>query len=233
MLGLITARGKSKGIPRKNLHPICGKPLLQYTCEAATRSKLDRTIITTDDPEIAECARKLGVDAPFLRPDELSHDDSPSIDAARHCVEWLNINEDWQPDAVVLLQPTSPLRTHEHIDQAIALFENSGADSLLSVSQVPHNFSPYNVMELHDGWLTSFYKDDVNFDKHRRQDSPVFWGSNGPAILITETTCLVKNGFYGDRLAAYRMNANDSIDIDTIDDLLLAERILNDRANAQ
>src|SRR5262245_16834240 len=122
VLGLITARGGSKGIPRKNLVPLLGRPLLAYTCEAALAStSLARVVLSTDDEEIASVGRAEGIEVPFMRPAELSRDDTPSIDVAVHAVQWLATHAGWQADALVLLQPTSPLRTAHHIDEACAL----------------------------------------------------------------------------------------------------------------
>ncbi|MCI0709847.1 MAG: acylneuraminate cytidylyltransferase family protein, partial [Chloroflexi bacterium] len=112
ILGLIPARGGSKSIPRKNIVPLAGKPLLAYTCEAALDSAmLSRVILSTDDDEIAQVGRDCGVDVPFMRPTSLAQDDTGSVSVAQHAIHWLAENDNWQTDILVLLQPTSPLRT--------------------------------------------------------------------------------------------------------------------------
>ncbi|HEY1552727.1 MAG TPA: acylneuraminate cytidylyltransferase family protein, partial [Kofleriaceae bacterium] len=122
VLGLITARGGSKGIPGKNVALCGGKSLLAWTAEASLGAAcVTRTVISTDDAQIAECAKCLGVDVPFLRPTELASDTATSIDVAIHAVSWLCEHERWSPDVLVLLQPTSPLRVSRHIDEAFAL----------------------------------------------------------------------------------------------------------------
>lgn len=133
VIGLIPARGGSRRIPGKNLADICGRPLIAYTIDASRRAKrLTRTIVSTDDQEIAEVSRKLGAEVPFLRPSRLATDKAKSIDVIRHAARWL---EKHGPKlrAMVLLQPTSPLRAAAHIDNAVRLFFASGCDSVVSV----------------------------------------------------------------------------------------------------
>ena len=117
VLALIPARGKSKGIPRKNIRLLAGKPLLQYSCECAQASRfITRTIVSTDCPEIAQVALRLNVEVPFLRPAEFATDESPTADVIQHTLAWLEDNENQQPDVVVLLQPTAPFRTATDVD---------------------------------------------------------------------------------------------------------------------
>jgi CMP-N-acetylneuraminic acid synthetase len=142
VLGLIPARGGSKGIPRKNLAPVGGKPLLEWTVEAArAATELTRVVVSTEDDEIAAAA---GVDV-LRRPDELAEDETPMLDVIRHAVAELS------PDVVVLLQPTSPLRRPEHIDAAVRLLLESDADAVVSVVAVPHRFRPEALMDVVDG----------------------------------------------------------------------------------
>ena len=148
-LSIIPARGGSKGIPNKNIVNIAGKPLIQYTIEAALNSKsLHSLIISTDDKKIAEVGKNCGVEIPFMRPAKLARDDTPAIDVVLHALDWLKENDSYEPDAVVLLQPTSPLRTEKHIDEAIQLFVEENADTVVSIVEVPHNFSPYKLLKL-------------------------------------------------------------------------------------
>lgn len=137
LLALVPARGGSKGIPRKNLAPLAGKPLLQYTLEAALASRqIDDTLLSTDDEEIAAFAAQCGAATRYRRPPQLAGDDAPMIAAVEHALEWYAREHSRPPDAVLLLQPTSPLRTVADIDGAIARFREAGADTLASVHRL-------------------------------------------------------------------------------------------------
>ena len=228
VLGLIPARGGSKGIPGKNIYPLVGKPLLAYTCEAARQSQhLQRVILSTDSEEIAGVGARYGVEVPFLRPEQYALDNSPSIEAVLHTLEWLRIHDNWIPDAVVLLQPTSPLREGVHIDQAVELFHDQQAETVVSVVKVPHRYSPYTIQKIDNGLLQDFWDQVVSFDKFRRQDIPKLYARNGPAVLVTGTDVLLQSkSFYGSRVIPYIMEEKYSIDIDDMFDLHLAEFML-------
>ena len=151
VLGIITARGGSKGVPGKNLKLLAGKPLLAYTIEAARASLvLDRVILSTEDEAIAAAARELGCEVPFIRPAELSRDDTPHLPVIQHASAWMQNQGNYQSDVVMVLQPTSPLRTATDITNAIALLESSGADSVLSVTEVPAHNHPSRTLRLDD-----------------------------------------------------------------------------------
>jgi CMP-N-acetylneuraminic acid synthetase len=231
VLGLIPARGGSKGIPRKNLANLAGRPLLAYTCEAALASQtLTRTVLSTDDEEIARVGKDCGVEVPFRRPAELSKDDSSSIAVARHAIDWVQEHEGWKPDLLVLLQPTSPLRRSQHIDQAVELAQRTGADTVVSVIEVPHRFSPYNLMELDGELLKDFWTGPLGFDRFRRQNLPVLYARNGPAVLATRIEVILNaNRFYGTKIVPYLMDEKDSLDIDSVFDLWIAEQLITGR----
>jgi CMP-N,N'-diacetyllegionaminic acid synthase len=230
ILGLITARGGSKSVPRKNILPVAGRPLLAYTCEAAKGSRyLSRVILSTDDDEISEVGQANGVEVPFKRPAELAQDDTPSIAVAQHALKWLADNEGWQADILVLLQPTSPLRQAQHIDEALAAMLEAGADTVVSVVAVPHPFSPYKVMELRDGLLHNFWTQPLPFDPSRRQNVPTLYARNGPAVLASRAGVIERGGFYGDRIVPYVMTEADSVDVDTPFDLRVVEWLLRER----
>jgi CMP-N,N'-diacetyllegionaminic acid synthase len=228
VLGLIPARGGSKAIPHKNIVPLCGRPLVTFTCEAALAARtLDRVIASTDDDKIAEVIRQTGVEVPFLRPPELAQDHTPSISVARHAVAWLDRECGRRPDIVVLLQPTSPLRRAEHIDGAVRLLMQERVDTVVSVMSVPHNFLPWSLMSLEEGRLRDFWTPDLPFDRYRRQGQPPLFARNGPAVLVTRTQALeARNSFYGESVAAYPMDMRSSIDIDGVADLQFAEALL-------
>jgi len=231
VLGLIPARGGSKGIPQKNIASLDGRPMLAYTAEAALASKrITRAILSTNDEQIAKVGRECGIEVPFLRPPELARDDTPSLPVAQHAVRWLEEREGWKADVLVLLQPTSPLRRADHIDQALARMEELGADTVVSVVEVPHRFSPYSVMRMENGVLKDFWNDPLPFDRFRRQSAPVLYARNGPAVLACRTQVLFeRSGFYGERIAPFEMSEEDSADVDTPLDLRLAAFLLSER----
>jgi len=227
ILALIPARGGSKGIPGKNLISLAGKPLIQYTIDAAKKSKLiTRLILSSDDERIIQYCREQGVEVPFKRPSELAEDASPMIDVILHAVKFLEKEEGYKPDIIVLLQPTSPLRTARHIDEALAKLVNSDADSIVSVQEVPHQFNPYSVMKLEGEYLKPFLTYDER--KNIRQLKPKFYARNGAAIYAFRYECLIKkNSIYGDKILPYFMRMIDSFDIDNLDDLKLIEMVIN------
>lgn len=231
VLGLIPARGGSKGIPGKNIVPLAGKPLLAWTCEAARASRsLSRVVLSTDDSQIAEVGRACGVEVPFLRPPELARDDTPSVDVAVHALQWLADHEGWRAEVLVLLQPTSPLRRAEHIDAAVAELERTGADTVVSVVEVPHNFSPYKVLRLEDGRLVDFWTEPTPFDRQCRQNLPRLYARNGPAVLATRAVGLLdRHSFYGTQVRPLIMTHADSVDVDEPGDLEMAAVLLNAR----
>jgi CMP-N-acetylneuraminic acid synthetase len=133
-LGVVTARGGSKSVPGKNLKLLAGKPLIAYTIEAAQKSgAFDRIVLSTDEPAIADAARALSCEVPFLRPPELARDDTPHLPVMQHAVGWLRDSDQYEPDLVMILQPTSPLRSEADIHAAIDLIVATGADSVVSV----------------------------------------------------------------------------------------------------
>jgi CMP-N,N'-diacetyllegionaminic acid synthase len=235
ILGLIPARGGSKGIPGKNIYPIAGRPLLAYTADAALgSSRLSRVILSTDDDKIAAVGREYGVEVPFKRPAELAEDNTPSIVVAQHAQRWLAENEGWQADIIMLLQPTSPLRKTRHIDEALEIMLSTGSDTVVSVVSVPHHFSPYKVMELRDGYLDNFWKDALPFDQFNRHKLPPLYARNGPAVLASRAAVIRDtDSFYGRRTSPYIMSEEESYDIDTPFDLRLVEWLLTEAVGSK
>ncbi|MCP4179608.1 MAG: acylneuraminate cytidylyltransferase family protein [bacterium] len=224
ILGIIPARGGSKGIPKKNIKLLNGKPLIYYTIEAAKRSKLKRIIVSTEDPEIEEVSKRLGVEV-IKRSASLSEDDTPTQPVLIDALD--KIGEDF--DAVMTLQATSPLRDFNHINEAIELFSiNSEADSLVSVVKIPHNMTPVSIMKESEGFLYSYI--DKGSEILRRQDKPIYYARNGAAIYITRIS-KIKDYIFGGKILPYFMNKLESVDIDDVDDWVLAELILKNREN--
>jgi CMP-N-acetylneuraminic acid synthetase len=226
-LGVIPARGGSRGIPQKNLRPVAGKSLLAYAVEAARGSRrLRRTILSTDDPAIAEAGRALGVEVPFMRPADLAGDAAPVLPVLQHAASEMAARG-FSADAVVLLQPTSPLRRAEHIDAALEMLETTGADTVVSVVEVPHSFNPASLMRMEEGRLRPFLDGPPVL---RRQDKPLLYARNGPAVLAVRVGQLGLGSLYGDDTRALVMSPEDSIDVDGSWDLELLEFILSRRA---
>ena len=228
VVGVITARGGSKSIPKKNIALLAGKPLIAWTIETALRSAaLSRVIVSTNDIEIAEVAREWGAEAPFLRPAELARDDSPHIPVVVHAVEWLESHEDTRPDYVLLLQPTSPLRSVEDIDNAIRLGLEKDADSVVSVCQASSH--PYLAKCLTaDGRLQDFVPKPEGYLP--RQALTPAYVVNGALYLARRDVLIEKQTFYTERTYAYVMPPERSLDIDTPWDLYLADLILKERS---
>jgi CMP-N-acetylneuraminic acid synthetase len=226
VLGIVPARGGSKGIVGKNLAPLDGRPLIAYTADAVRGSRrLSRTIVTTDDEAVAAAAASAGLDVPFRRPAHLAGDAVAMLPVLQHAVETLR-GDGVDPDVVVLLQPTSPLRRGDHIDAAIALLESSRADSVVSVMEVPHRFSPVSVLTMVGDRLFPLFDGPA---VSRRQDKPRVYARNGPAVLAIRTDVLMAGSLYGEDCRALLMAEEDSLDVDTAFDLRLAELLLRER----
>lgn len=230
ILGVVPARGGSKGIPRKNIVFLAGKPLITYTLEAAIKAeRLNRIIVSTEDEEIASLCRVWGVEV-LNRPVELADDKASTRSVLLDVIERM-AKEKYFPDAVMTLQPTSPLRRSTHIDDAASLFvSDSEADSLVSCEQIPHTHHPLSVMRKDtDGYLRPFH--DV-LQPTRRQDKDEVFARNGAAIYITKTENL-SSYIFGGRLLPYLMTRQESIDIDSYSDLIAAEKILREESYSQ
>lgn len=224
-LGIIPARGGSKRFPGKNIAMLNGQPLIAHTINAAAHAqRLTRTIVSTDDAEIAAVAKDWGGDVPFMRPALFAADQSPAIDVITHALEQLD-SQGSIFDAVVLLQPTSPFRTGEHIDAAIALFEKTGADTVTSGCSAQHH--PYYSWMIQDEELTPLYS--LAHQSMPRQELPPVFYENG-AIFVIKRAVLARGAFYGSKTVAYLMDQHSSIDIDTPEDLALCRFILEQRS---
>lgn len=225
VLGIIPARGGSKGVPRKNIKLLCGKPLLAYTIEGALKAKLlTRTILSTDDTEIARVGQDLGVDLPFMRPAELAADDTPTFPLILHAVETLEARGETY-DAVCLLQPTNPLRTGADIDACIELLETSGADSVISVLPVPHAYNPNWVyLQQPDGRLA--LSNGAAEPISRRQDLPPAFHRDGSVYVARRSVITAGGNLYGKCIRGCVLDAARSINIDTEDDWEAAESLI-------
>ncbi len=222
-LGIITARGGSKGIPNKNIKKLYGKPLIEFTFDAVKNSKLlDRCIVSTDSDEIINFSKSKKIEVPFRRPAELATDDAKSINVLIHAINYLKNEENYVPDYIITLQPTSPLRTGEDIDNAINIIsKDNNADSLVSVLEIPHNYNPYSAMIFNGKYLEHYIKEKRIMI---RQDKPIFYARNGAAIYITKYDLLInKQKIIGEKCLPYFMPKERSIDIDDYFEWEIAE----------
>ena len=223
IVSIIPARGGSKGIPRKNIKNLNGKPLISYSIEASNSCNLiNNTYVSTEDNEISEISYEYGAEV-INRPKELAEDNSSSIDVILHVLDYLKCNEKL-PDLFILLQPTSPLRTSKDIENSINLFLNNDCDSLVSVCELDHQF--LLNFSLKDNYLVQ--NNDNSFFNGRRQDLPTYYSLNG-AIYITTPNFIRKNkSFYSNKTIPYVMPKEKSIDLDTPLDFKFIEFLLND-----
>lgn len=219
-------RGGSKGIPGKNKKLLGGKPLMQYTIEAALQSQLlTDVVVSTEDPELAQMASDLGAEVAFMRPVKLAQDNTPSIEVVIHALESLKtLGRSY--DAVCLLQVTTPFRTVQHIDMAVNTFQKGGYEALVSVQKVPHVYNPHWVFLKDAQDHLSIATGDSTIIQ-RRQDLPEAYARDG-AIYLTKTgTILNKKSFYGAFLGSIEFVDYTNINLDTDADWQLAEQLIN------
>jgi len=222
ILGIIPARGGSKGIPRKNIKLLAGKPLIHYTITEAKKSKyLSYMVVSTEDVEITNLVEKYGVDV-VKRPDELSADDTPTAHVVQHVIKFLQEKENQNFNIIVILQPTSPLRLVSDIDGAIEMFIKKKCDSVVTVSELQH--PPHWMYTIERDVLVPIIKEKNIL---RRQDAPKIFQLNG-AVFVTSKEYLFKNNLiFSGEIGPYIMPIERSVDIDSPLDLKLAELIIS------
>ena len=223
ILGLIPARGGSKGLPRKNIKLLLGKPLIAWTIEQALASKyLDKVVVSTDDEEIAKISKKYGAEVPFIRPKELATDKTKGIDVVLHTIRWMEENGK-SYDFLMLLQSTSPLRTFEDMDKAIELLFLKKAKAIVSVCEVEHH--PYWSNTLpEDGCMKNFIRKEIM--NKNRQELPIFYRLNGAIYLAYCDYIKNQKSFFGEKTFAYVIPKGRSIDIDNEVDFKLAKILM-------
>jgi CMP-N,N'-diacetyllegionaminic acid synthase len=225
VLGLIPARGGSKGLPRKNTRLLGGRPLLDYTAKSAlTAGRVSRVVLSTEDSEVAEVGRRCGLEVPFMRPADLAQDETPSLSVVQHALRWLEARGDCY-DAVCLLQPTSPFRGAGEIDACIALLDESAADAVVTVRRVPDEFNPHwTYLRDADGYLRLSTGETSPIP--RRQELPPAFHRDGSVYVMRRDVVLGRNSLYGDRLVGYVVDDRPWVDIDTPADWARAEAML-------
>ena len=227
MLALIPARGGSKAIPRKNLATVAGRPLIVWTIDAACRARsVQRVVVSTDDEAIAEAARAAGAEVPMWRPADLATDTTPGIDPVLHAVSWLERHQGYRPEHVMILQPTSPLRTAEDIDAAVDLLHRQQADALVSVTPMRHPASWTSRLSA-DGVLVDFRPD--HDEETDRQSAEARYVQNGAIYIVRRELLIERRSLYAERTVAYVMPPERSLDLDEVWELDVAASLLRTR----
>jgi CMP-N,N'-diacetyllegionaminic acid synthase len=224
-LAVIPARGGSKAVPRKNIKLLAGKPLIAYTIEAALACKgIDRLIVSSDDEEILEVARQYGAETPFVRPAALAQDDSPDRPVFQHAVNFLEKQENYIPDFILMLRPTAPFRSSEDIDNAILKWKQTNSDSVRSVCRVEGVHHPYWMFQKDEQDIARPLIEGVSIDKYyRRQLLPPVYRLNGVVDGFTRATLLHHEKLYGDKMALIEIPEDRAFDIDTMADFEYAQ----------
>lgn len=225
VLAIIPARGGSKGVPRKNIRLLCGKPLIAYTIESALKSiYIDRLIVSTDDDEIADISRKYGALVPFKRPADLANDTAKAIGVVQHALKSMERFDEVEYSIVAYLEPPSPLKTTEDIDIAIKMFYNQKADAVVSVNEA-NQFHPILMKKIVDGKLEPIWKPEPE-GVPRQLYEPKAYMRNG-AVYVVKRDNILKGQFYGDNIIAYVMPLERSVCIDDLNDWYVAEAWMN------
>lgn len=219
ILGIITARGGSKGIPQKNLRKINKKPLIQYTIEIAKKSKINKLIVSTDDPKIAKFSKLLKIEVPFLRPKNISQDNTPTIDVIKHALKFLSNKNQYYPEIIVILQPTSPFRTVKMINDSINMLHRTNSTSIVAVSNVVH--PPFTMFYYNSKYLKPFSKKFTKYN--RRQMYPTLYYPNGSIYTLWTKTLSKYDSLYGPRVKPLIINEKTNIDIDDNYDMFMSE----------
>lgn len=223
-VAVIPARGGSKRIPRKNLATVGGQSLLGWAIQAAQESgSVSHIVVSTDNQEIAAESRRLGVEVPWLRPAQLSRDDSPTILALEHAVQWAVDNLRPAPEYGVLLEPTAPLRRGHHVDAALAALASSQADCVMSVSEVPHLYNPEELLVITDGQIHPYLPYRTMDTRHLRGSQSSVYIPNGLVYAFRTRSLLEHHSLYGNLTMPYFTPWDEFLDIDTEADLQLAE----------
>jgi CMP-N,N'-diacetyllegionaminic acid synthase len=226
VLGIIPARGGSKSVPNKNIASVDGRPLIAYTIEAAkTARSLTHFIVSTDDEKIAATARAEGAAVPFMRPPELATDDAETLPVLLHAIEQMERTDHGRYDVIVLLQPTTPLRTGEDIDAGLRLLEERGADSVVSVVDVGGNH-PFRMKRLLDDGRLMNYIDQGFEDMRPRQRLPAVYIRSGALYISRRSVLVEQQRMVGDKCYGLVIPRARAVNIDEPTDLYVAERLL-------
>ncbi len=224
-LGIVPARGGSKGLPGKNIKELCGKPLIAWSIESGLKSKyLDEVMITTDSKDIADIAKQYGASVPFLRPEFLASDTATSFDAIKHTIEFYKNEFDKEFDYIVLLEPTSPLRETSDIDIAIEQLFNSNADSIVGICRTEDQNPAFLVFKNEKDFISGYENHDMKV--LRRQDIKDVYFFEGTIYISKTDVLLNKKTFYHENTIGYVVPKYKSLEIDDIDDFIMVEAIM-------
>jgi CMP-N-acetylneuraminic acid synthetase len=229
ILGLTLARGGSKSVPRKNIKPIAGLPLIGYTITEALKSKfITRYIVSTDDEEIQQVAIQCGAEAPFLRPREFSTDSASSVSAMQHAVDWVEQQEGVKYDYIVELMCTNPMKTVEDIDASIEKLIFTQADSVIAVHQL-EDHHPARIKKIVDDKIVDFCITEI--PESRRQDlKPEAYIRSGSIYALKRDYLMIDGKRYGsDNSRPYILPQERAVNIDTEIDFMLAEQVMNNK----
>lgn len=222
-LGLVPARGGSRTIPRKNVRPLAGRPLVEHVLRAiAASGAVDRTVVSTDDEEIAAVARAAGAETPFLRPAELAGDEVSGIAVVEHALAWLAEHEGYEPEFVLLVQPTEPFVRPEQIRSAFELMVERGADSAITTVEVPRNFHPFHVRVADGDGLLTFERPDEHAAHPSRQTDPPRYAF-GNLYWFRREAFLAEGQVEPGRRVGLPIDPLSALDLNTEEDWRLAE----------
>ena len=224
-LALVPARGGSRTIPRKNITPLAGRPLIAYALDAIRESgTADRTCVSTDDEEIAAVALEHGAEVPFLRPAALAHDETPASAVVEHALDWLAAHEAFEPECVLLVQPTEPFARPSHIRDALDLMLARGADSAITMVEVPRRFHPFHIRVLDEEGFLEFERPKEHYAHPARQLDPPRYAF-GNLYWFRRAAFLEHRQIEVGRRVGLLIDAVSSLDVDDSDDLALAEAL--------
>ena len=229
VLGIIPARGGSKRVPGKNIRLLAGKPLIAYTIEAVLHStRIERLIVSTDDSKIAEVARKWKAEVPFLRPAYLAEDDTPDQPVFLHTLEWLKENDDYVPEIVVNLRPTTPFKTPQIIDKVVQRIMDTDADIVRTMTLVEGVHHPYWMYRLSEDGRAEPFSGDIKLSKYyQRQLLPPVYRINGVVDAMKTQVIYEDNILDNQNMKGLIISEKESMDVDTELDFMLCECILN------
>ncbi len=228
VLAVIPARGGSKGVPRKNIRDLCGKPVIAWTIETALAAgdDLHRVIVSTDDPEIAVTAHTFGAEAPFMRPAELATDEAPGLPVIQHAVKFVEEEEGESVDWVMILQPNAPFRNADDISEALRLARQGGCDSVISVTQVMAEH-PILMKKIENDRLLPYCLEEKEGTRRQDYDPPAYI-RNGAIYLIRRDVLMEDNSIWGEVIRPYVMPEERSYDIDSERDFRLVELVMQE-----
>lgn len=225
-LAIIPARGGSKGVSHKNIRELCGRPLIAWTIEVALACfNLERIVVSTDDLNIAKIAQQYGAQVPFIRPARLAKDNTPDLPVYNHVLAWLAENENYIPELVIWLRPTTPLRITQDIEAAVRLLQASDFDCVRSVCETEHH--PYWMKRLENGCLKPFVADADEKRYYRRQLLPPVYRLNGAVDIVrVDKKAKKRETLFAGKMGGYVMPLERSLDLDSELDFIIAEALL-------